>query len=350
MTRCANSPPRSRSGSARCRPSRERAGLVAEARALEAAVARKAPPAEVDRLARALGRAAARRLSGAARARRGARSRRAARGSMPRIAPPATAPPARADTPMARGIDPPPIAFADRDRARERSLFALYQVIEPGPRRHGDAELRASCRPQDRWALAFHVGRFAYPDALAGAGRAALGRPIRRCAPASPISRRWSALTPAALAARVRRGEGGGGHRLSARRSRRADRSAAARSRWPSRANCCGQSLAAYRRGERDRAGELALAAYLDGFEPVEAVLGARDGGLVAEVERGDGRAARRDRARRAGRRRRARGSSGSQALFGRAEARARARGGQRRLDLPRRASPSCCARGWRRC
>ena len=46
------------------------------------------------------------------------------------------------------------------------------------------------------------------------------------------------------------------------------------------------QSLAAYRRGARDEAGELALAAYLDGFEPVEAVLGARDGGLVAEVER----------------------------------------------------------------
>ena len=46
------------------------------------------------------------------------------------------------------------------------------------------------------------------------------------------------------------------------------------------------QSLAAYRRGDRDEAGELALAAYLDGFEPVEAMLGARDGGLVAEVER----------------------------------------------------------------
>jgi high-affinity iron transporter len=45
------------------------------------------------------------------------------------------------------------------------------------------------------------------------------------------------------------------------------------------------QSLAAYEAGDRDRAKALALAAYLDGFEPVEAVLAARDGSLVARVE-----------------------------------------------------------------
>ena len=49
------------------------------------------------------------------------------------------------------------------------------------------------------------------------------------------------------------------------------------------------QSLVAYRRGDRDHAGELALAAYLDGFEPVEAVLNARDAGIVARVEAGMG-------------------------------------------------------------
>jgi high-affinity iron transporter len=49
------------------------------------------------------------------------------------------------------------------------------------------------------------------------------------------------------------------------------------------------QSLAAYRQGDRDHAGELALAAYLDGFEPVEGVLNARDASIVARVEAGMG-------------------------------------------------------------
>jgi high-affinity iron transporter len=53
--------------------------------------------------------------------------------------------------------------------------------------------------------------------------------------------------------------------------------------------NLLSRSLAAYRGGDRERASEFALAAYLDGFEPIEAVLGARNGGLVADVERAMG-------------------------------------------------------------
>src|SRR3546814_15233709 len=34
--------------------------------------------------------------------------------------------------PGAAGLDPPPIAFTDAARARERSLFALYQVFSSG--------------------------------------------------------------------------------------------------------------------------------------------------------------------------------------------------------------------------
>ena len=36
------------------------------------------------------------------------------------------------DGPAAQGRSPPPIDFTDRARARERSLFALYQVIDQG--------------------------------------------------------------------------------------------------------------------------------------------------------------------------------------------------------------------------
>jgi high-affinity iron transporter len=45
------------------------------------------------------------------------------------------------------------------------------------------------------------------------------------------------------------------------------------------------ESLAAYQAGDRDRAKSLALSAYLDGFEPVEGVLSARDNALLGRVE-----------------------------------------------------------------
>jgi high-affinity iron transporter len=258
-----------------------KAALVAEARALEAAVGRRADPGEVDRLARGLGArllaaypvplapAAAPDLARGARLY--AENCAACHGAS-----------GRADTAMARQLDPPPIAFADRTRARERSLFALYQVIDQGLEGTAMQSFR-HLPPADRWALAFHVGRLAYPDALVQAGerdwRADPGLRAR-----IPDLTRLVSLTPAALAREV--GE---------------DRAAAATAYLRSRPDAFAadqgpqtlavahellrQSVAAYRSGDRRRAAELALAAYLDGFEPVEALLNAREGGIVAEVE-----------------------------------------------------------------
>ncbi len=60
-------------------------------------------------------------------------------------------------------LDPPPIAFADRERARERSVFGLYQVITQGL--EGTAMQSFAALPdEERWALAFHAGRFAFPE------------------------------------------------------------------------------------------------------------------------------------------------------------------------------------------
>src|SRR3546814_12550904 len=54
--------------------------------------------------------------------------------------------------PQAIGMDPPPIAFTDAERARKRSLFALYQVIDPGL--DGTALQRFEHLPsEDHWAL-----------------------------------------------------------------------------------------------------------------------------------------------------------------------------------------------------
>src|SRR5688500_7435988 len=75
-----------------------------------------------------------------------------------------------AKVPIAKTMDPPPIAFTDRARADERSLFALYQVIDQGL--EGTAMASFRHLPEgDKWALAFHSGRLAYPPALAAEGK-----------------------------------------------------------------------------------------------------------------------------------------------------------------------------------
>src|SRR3982751_361128 len=75
-----------------------------------------------------------------------------------------------ANTPMARQLKPPPIAFADRDRAKLRSPFALYQVINQGL--EGTAmQSWAQLPDADKWALAFRASSFAYPERLAQQGK-----------------------------------------------------------------------------------------------------------------------------------------------------------------------------------
>ena len=183
---------------------------------------------------------------------------------------------------IARTMDPAPIAFTDRERASQRSLFALYQVIDQGL--EGTAMTGFGHLPaEDKWALAFASGRFAFP-----AGLAAEGKRIWDADPALraqlPDLAALTAITPASLAERIGPdkaaavtaylrsnpsavAEAGGGSTLAIARERLAG------------------SVAAYEAGDRGKAKELALAAYLDGFEPVEAVLSARDAGLMGRVE-----------------------------------------------------------------
>lgn len=81
------------------------------------------------------------------------------------------------------GLDPPPVNFTDRTRARERSIFALYQVIELGLDGTSMASLRI-CRSLivGRWPFMWVV----LPIRQAMRPRAKKnGKTIRRCARAS---------------------------------------------------------------------------------------------------------------------------------------------------------------------
>jgi len=277
-----------------------RAGLIAEAALLEQAIAAKRQPSDIS--------AAARKLA-----------------SDLLIAYPVPLAPARAPD-LGRGatlfaqncaschgakgegpsgafarLDPPPIAFADRERARDRSLFGLYQVISQGL--EGTAmQSFGSLSEDDRWALAFHTGTLAYPDKGSGERIWRDGQGVRTLVPDMAA---LAALTPADLELRL-----GADKAAALTAYLRANPTALTAGRAGSldlvRARL-GESLAFYVAGDRDRANSLALSAYLDGFEPVEGVLATRDGALMGRVEqalagfrtaigRGEGEAALRQR------------------------------------------------------
>jgi high-affinity iron transporter len=185
------------------------------------------------------------------------------------------------DGPAAEGLDPPPIAFDDVVRARERSAFALYQVIGQGlegTAMPGFSDLGA----EDRWSLAYYSGSIAFEDVERG-------RRIWNDAPEIrariPDLAALSGLTPATLgeAISTERADAVMAYLRAHPEAMASDTTgslALARKRLQ-------QSLAAYEAGNKTEARELALSAYLDGFEPLEAVLSPRDADLLAAVEIG---------------------------------------------------------------
>src|SRR5437868_5257424 len=185
-----------------------------------------------------------------------------------------------AQTAMARQLNPPPIAFIDRDRAKLRSPFALYQVINQGLA--GTAmQSFAQLPDKDKWALAFRVSRFAYPDPLAAQGKRVWeSNPAVRAK--VPDLNALSSLSESQLAAEIGPGQAGAVIAYLRANPEALGTSGSSLAIARQRLN---SSLAAYRAGNHEEAKRLALSAYLDGFEPVEPMLGARNAALLATVE-----------------------------------------------------------------
>ena len=183
--------------------------------------------------------------------------------------------------PLAKGMDPPPVAFTDRTRAKERSVFGLYQVIDQGL--EGTAmQSFAQLPADDRWALAFHVGRYAYPPVLVDEGRK-LWESDGAVRARVPNLAALASITPAALARSI--GDQPASAVIAYLRS---DPSAVVQQKSGSLTLArqrLSECVAAYREGDARGATELALSAYLDGFEPVEPLLAARDAKLMGRIE-----------------------------------------------------------------
>ena len=186
-----------------------------------------------------------------------------------------------ADGPAARGLDPPPIAFTDRLRAEQRSIFALYQVITQGL--EGTAMTSFAYLPQqDRWALALYAGNLAYTNAERSAGER-IWRQSQDVRKVVPNLEALVGMTPASLAERIgtERAELVTAYLRSAPPVVIATSGASldlAQSRLR-------ESVAVYSAGRMDEARRLALSAYLDGFEPVEGLLSVRNNALMVRIE-----------------------------------------------------------------
>lgn len=176
------------------------------------------------------------------------------------------------DGPAATGLEPAPTNFTDIERARQRSLFGLYSTIGAGV--EGTAMAAFGHLPEaDRWALAFHTGRLAFTPS-----------PVEGKAPKWATASALITQTPAEIEAK--HGNEGAGF-SAAYRHNPALLSTTAAGGAPIDLAVQGlsESMAAYESGDVPRAYQLALSAYLEGFELVEASLDAVDAGLRERTE-----------------------------------------------------------------
>ncbi|ELX08346.1 MULTISPECIES: cytochrome c/FTR1 family iron permease [Oxalobacteraceae] len=185
------------------------------------------------------------------------------------------------DGPLAAKLNPPPIVLADHGRARERSVFALQQIISHGV--DGTAMPSfAQLSEEDRWAIAYFASSLSYTDKERQAG-ASLWSSSPELRASVPSLAKLSELTETQLAAEV--GEPNAAALLAYLRSAPAKAAGLSTDTLPLAKEKLKESLAALTRGEAATASRLALSAYLDGFEPVEPALAAKNKTLFEETE-----------------------------------------------------------------
>lgn len=191
----------------------------------------------------------------------------------------------RGDGPAAAGMNPPPIAFTDRERARERSVFSLQQSITRGV--EGTAmPAFAQLSEEDRWALAFFVSTLAFDKNEQEAGKS-LWQSDKDAQAAVP---NLDALTQASESGLEKNLQPqAAGALLAYLRSHPDAVAATPEGSLALARNRLRESLAALESGNRPEATRLALSAYLDGFEPVEPAMAIKDKNLLTEIEQAMG-------------------------------------------------------------
>lgn len=190
----------------------------------------------------------------------------------------------RGDGPAAANLTPKPTALAEHTRARERSLFSLYQIIGHGVEGTAMPSF-ASLTDEERWALAFFVGTLPYSDAQKTAGADVWKTDANARTALSGLDS-LTQLSEVELAKKV-----GEGHAASLTVYARANPQEVVATATQAQSTALAkaklrESVAAFASGDRSAATKLALSAYLDGFETLEPALAAKNRSLFQQVEK----------------------------------------------------------------
>ncbi|WP_240636196.1 FTR1 family protein [Caldimonas tepidiphila] len=182
----------------------------------------------------------------------------------------------RGDGPLAQGMDPAPSDFHDTARMEQRSLYGLYNTITLGV---NGTPMRSfgELAEDDRWALAFFAGAMRTSEPQRTQGEAAWRDGVGR-----------DKLGDLKALVMVTPGELQGGEReayayLAAQPQALA---AGAPSPIAFARQKVAEAVQAAGRGDREGARQLAIAAYLEGFELIENALDNVDAPLRQEIER----------------------------------------------------------------
>jgi high-affinity iron transporter len=190
-----------------------------------------------------------------------------------------------ADGPLAAKLSPPPIALADHGRAQERSVFALQQIITRGVDGTSMPAF-AQLTDDERWAVAYYASTLSYSarEQQAGAQLWASQPAARAAVPTlARLSQTTEVQLQAAMASEDAR------PLLAYLRSKPEALGAARTDSLPIAKSMLKDSVAAFDRGDLAGASRLALSAYLDGFEPVEPALAAKNKALFEDIEKSMG-------------------------------------------------------------
>lgn len=187
----------------------------------------------------------------------------------------------KGDGPVGLRLSPPPVDFTAQARADQRSALSLYEVITHGVQGTPMASYGETLPAPSRWDLAYYVGALAYPQGKSQSAARLWQRDTTARARITNLSdlsqARVSQLAP----------------ELGLRESRlivgylraHPDALQQALHGIPLAQARLTASLAAYRAGAVQEAIATALSAYLDGIEPIEPQLNARDGALRVRLE-----------------------------------------------------------------
>ena len=180
--------------------------------------------------------------------------------------------------PQAGGLNPLPSNFRDAKRQSVRTVFALFNTITLGV--NGTAMPAFSgLSDEERWKLAFYVSQFSASDAQRERGEKAWQRGEGHAV----FDSLESVVSMTAEQAKQR--EGNVESILAYLRAAPSQTEPSSRSPIGFSVVTLGRSLAAYRAGKAAEAYQLAVTAYLDGFELTETSLDARDRDLRVRTE-----------------------------------------------------------------